>query len=125
MLGDKTAIATIGVKNIEDAKRFYEGILGLTNVFENSNGVLYKSGNSNVLVYASPFAGTNKATAATWAVGEDIESIIDELKAKGITFETYDIPGDITEGILHISGNIKEASFLDPDGNNLSIVNLT
>jgi catechol 2,3-dioxygenase-like lactoylglutathione lyase family enzyme len=124
MLGEKRAIATIAVKNIEDAKGFYEGILGLTRVFEDSSGVLYQSGPSQVFVYTSPFAGSNKATAATWAVGEALESIIERLKAKGITFETYDVPGTITEGILHISGNLKEASFLDPDGNSLSLVNI-
>ena len=124
MLGDKRAIATIPVKNIENAKGFYEGVLGLTNLFEDSSGVLYQSGNSQVFVYTSPFASSNKATAATWAVGQDLESIIEKLKAKGITFETYDVPGTITEGILHINGNLKEASFLDLDGNSLSLINI-
>jgi catechol 2,3-dioxygenase-like lactoylglutathione lyase family enzyme len=30
MLGDKTAVATIAVKDMEAAKKFYEGTLGLT-----------------------------------------------------------------------------------------------
>ena len=31
MLSDKDAIATVAVKNLETAKKFYEGTLGLIN----------------------------------------------------------------------------------------------
>jgi len=35
MLSDKDAVATVAVKNLEIAKKFYEGTLGLTKVMEN------------------------------------------------------------------------------------------
>jgi hypothetical protein len=84
---------------------------------------MYKSGDSHVFVYPSEQAGTNKATAAGWGVGEDIESIVAGLQARGVNFETYDMPGVTREGALQIIGELKAAWFKDPDGNILSIVN--
>ena|SRR3990167_10165861 len=124
MLGDKTAVATIAVKDIEAAKKFYEGTLGLTKAGDDPGGILYKSGDSNVFVYESSFAGTNKATAASWGVGGDLEKIIDELKGKGVKFEHYDsIPDAKLEGDIHVIGDLKAAWFKDPDGNILNLVN--
>ena len=124
MLGNKDAVATIAVKDAKVAKRFYEGTLGLKPASSEEPGVLsYKSGNSAVLVYESKFAGTNKATAATWVVGDDVEGIVQALKAKGVTFEKYDFPGTTRKGDVHVSGKIKAAWFKDPDGNILAVVN--
>ena len=67
MLGDNDAVATIAVKNLPAARKFYEGKLGFKAVHtEGDQAVALKSGNSQLLVYQSQFAGTNKATAATW-----------------------------------------------------------
>jgi hypothetical protein len=59
----------------------------------------------------------------TWAVGEDLESIVQQLKAKGVQFEHYDMPGITRQGDIHLGGNRKVAWFKDPDGNILNIVN--
>ena len=85
--------------------------------------IVFKSGKSTVNVYRSQYAGTNEATAATWAVGEDVDNIVQELKAKGVKFEHYDFPGMKREGDVHVAGKIRNAWFKDPDGNILSIVN--
>src|SRR5215213_1226567 len=86
-LGNADAIATCAVKNIDTARRFYEGILGLVPLpSEESVGLPYKSGKSNLLVYQSEYAGTNQATAVTWAV-RDLEAAVEALKAKGVRFE--------------------------------------
>ena len=123
MLGDKDAIATIAVRNIEAAGKFYADTLGLKQVPTRESRVRsYKSGSSTVLVYESQFAGTNKATAATWVVANDLEGVVRELKAKGVAFEKYDFPGLIREGDVHVMGNTRAAWFKDPDGNILSIV---
>jgi len=126
MLGDKTAVATIAVKDMETAKKFYEGVLGLTvdKVDPGGGGNLYKSGNSNVLVYPSQFAGSNKATAASWGVGDDLEKVIEDLKGKGVKFEQYDnIPNVKREGDIHVMGDLRAVWFKDPDGNILNLVN--
>ena len=122
MLENMDAIATIAVKKIEPARKFYEGTLGLKPVPTEETGVqTYKSGNANILVYESQYAGTNKATAATWAVN-DLEGVVRDLKAKGIRFEHYDMPGAARKGDIHGTGNTKAAWFKDPDGNILAVV---
>jgi catechol 2,3-dioxygenase-like lactoylglutathione lyase family enzyme len=122
VLATTDAIATIAVKNIETARKFYEGTLGLKQTRSDEPGVQgYKSGNASVLVYQSQFAGTNKATAATWAV-QDLEGTIKDLKAKGVRFEHYDLPGVTRKGDVHGTGKTKAAWFKDPDGNILALV---
>jgi catechol 2,3-dioxygenase-like lactoylglutathione lyase family enzyme len=123
MLSDKEAAATIAVKNIEVARKFYEGTLGLKpDPTEEPGVIVCKSGNSKVLIYESEYAGTNKATAATWTVGEDIKGVVQDLKSKGVAFEHYDFPDTTREGDVHVSGNTKVAWFKDPDGNILALV---
>ncbi len=122
MLGDNDAMATIAVKNLAAARKFYEGKLSLKAVHtEGDQAVAYKSGKSQVLVYQSQYAGTNKATAATWMVA-DVESLVKDLKAKGISFEHYDMPGVTRKGDIHMAGPLKNAWFKDPDGNILALV---
>jgi catechol-2,3-dioxygenase len=122
MLGEKEATATIAVKDIKSASRFYEGTLGLKKLESEEPGVLsYKSGNSSVLVYESQYAGTNQATAVTWVVG-DVEGEVRALKSKGVAFEHYDLPGVTRQGDVHVTGRTKAAWFKDPDGNILALV---
>lgn len=118
MLGDKNAVATIAVKDLKIAKAFYEQKLGLTPVdAEGDQLIVYRCGVNALNVYQSQFAGTNQATAVTWRVGSDLESTIKALKAKGVKFEHYDIPGLTRTGDVHACGDMKVAWFKDPDGN--------
>ena len=127
MLGAKNAAATLAVKDIDGARDFYENTLGLTQVEGGPSGpsaVLYKSGSSTVLVYQSGYAGTNQATAASWAVGDELDAIVQGLKEKGVTFEHYDdLPGTTREGDVHVMGELKAVWFKDPDGNILNLAN--
>jgi catechol 2,3-dioxygenase-like lactoylglutathione lyase family enzyme len=118
MLGGKNAAATIAVSDLKAAKKFYENTLGLKLAdSEGEEALVYKSGGSQILVYRSQYAGSNQATAATWDVGGDIEKIVQALKAKGVTFEHYDMPGMTRKGDVHIADRMKAAWFKDPDGN--------
>jgi catechol 2,3-dioxygenase-like lactoylglutathione lyase family enzyme len=124
MLGNKDAAANIAVKNLETAKKFYEDILGLTQVgAEGQELIVFKSGNSTINVYRSQYAGTNRATAVTWVVGGEMEGVVQQLKSKGVAFEHYDMPEMTREGDIHVAGTMKVAWFKDPDGNILNIVN--
>ena len=124
MLGNRNAAANIAVRNLDTARKFYEGTLGLKQVgMEGEELIAYKSGNSTIYVYRSKYAGTNQATALTWVVGINVESVVRELKAKGVTFEHYDMPDTTHEGDVHVAGDMKVAWFKDPDGNILNIVN--
>ena len=125
MLGKIDAIATIAVKDLKRARKFYEDVLGLKSVrTDESQMVAYQSGKSTILVYVSSFAGTNKATALTWVVGEELEKIVSALNAKGVKFEHYDnMPPMTRKGDIHVAGKTRNAWLKDPDGNILSLVN--
>ena len=122
MLGNAEVAATVAVMDIDRARRFYEGKLGLTLARGPQPGLLiFQVGKSSLVVYSSEFAGTNKATAATWMV-HDVEGTVKTLRAKGISFEHYDFPGVTLHGDVHEMGASKAAWFKDPDGNILAIV---
>ena len=123
MLSDKDVCTSIGVSDLDRAKNFYEQKLGLTASMETPGGVFYKSGNSGIFVYPTQYAGTNKATYASWRV-DDVKGTAAALKAKGISFEHYDnMPETKLDGDVHIMGDLQAAWFKDPDGNVLNIVN--
>lgn len=122
MLGDHDALATIAVRNLQAARKFYEGNLGFKVVHnEGDQALTFQSGKSQLLVYQSQFAGSNKATAVTWMV-KGVEGLVKDLKAKGIAFEHYDMPGVTLKGDVHLAGKLKNAWFKDPDGNVLALV---
>lgn len=125
MLKDKTAVACLAVKDLAAAQKFYEVTLGLKKEKgDDQMGYLYRSGDSHIFVYQSQYAGTNKATAVTFEAGDGLQSIIDDLKSKGVVFEHYqDMPGVTVEGDVHTWGEIRSAWFKDPDGNILNLVN--
>ena len=127
MLENSNATANLAVKDLEKAKAFYEKTLGLSQV-DDMDGelIVYKSGDTLINVYHSQFAGTNKATAASWAVGDQIGVIVKSLRSKGVTFEHYDEPDLKTDakGIARGGDNRGPtiAWFKDPAGNILSVV---
>jgi catechol 2,3-dioxygenase-like lactoylglutathione lyase family enzyme len=131
MLGDRNVIATLPVGDMERARDFYENTLGLKQAPGLPEGadvgaVVYQAGSSAVLVYQSAYAGTNEATAASWAVGDDFDAIVEDLRSKGVTFERYDdLPDTTREGDIHIVGEMKTVWFKDPDGNIINVGNLS
>ena len=123
MLRDTDAVATLAVKDLDVAAEFYEKTLGLSRAgSEDEESIVYESGETTINVYRSKFAGTNQATALTWAV-DDVDDVVRTLKARGVRFEHYDFPDTRHEGDVHVSGDIRVAWFKDPDGNILSVVN--
>ncbi len=121
MLGNKKAVANVAVKDLDVATKFYKNTLGLTPVHqEEQDVVVFRSGTSEINVYRSDYAGTNKATAVTWTVDNVNEEVAD-LKSKGVVFERYDMPGMTREGDVYVAGDMKVAWFKDPDGNILNV----
>jgi len=123
MLGDHDVAATLAITDIEAARSFYEGTLGLKPVMEVPDSVIYAAGKSRLMVYRSDFARTNRATGATWAVGDELESIVQDLRTKGVAFEHYDLPDTTRDGDIHEMGDMRGAWFKDPDGNIIGLVN--
>jgi catechol 2,3-dioxygenase-like lactoylglutathione lyase family enzyme len=121
MLGRSDATPMLAVKDLDRARQFYEENLGLKEVDDFGEGFMLKSGDTQVSVYRSEFAGTNKATALTFDV-EDIEDEVRSLKEKGISFERYDLEGLTPKGDIYEGEGVKTAWFKDPDGNILSLI---
>lgn len=119
MLSDKKAHADIATKDINKARQFYGETLGLKEVGRDEHGcTFYQTGSGTLKLYESNYAGTNKATYMSWDVDrDDISGMVDELKAKGVNFEHYDMPGVTLEGDVHKIGEERAAWFKDPDGN--------
>jgi catechol 2,3-dioxygenase-like lactoylglutathione lyase family enzyme len=117
------AVATIGVKSVKAARKFYEDKLGFEPEDARDGQVLtYTSGGSRLFVYESKYGGTNEATAVTWVI-DDVDGVAASLKARGVKFEHYDMPGMKLEGDVHVAGTMRAAWFKDPDGNILAVVN--
>jgi catechol 2,3-dioxygenase-like lactoylglutathione lyase family enzyme len=122
MLRDIDATALLAVKDVDVARKFYEGTLGLEPSGSDNEGMArYTSGTTPILLYESEFAGTNQANALAWTVGDEFESLVDELRARGVTFEHYDLPGLTLEGDVHVADDFKAVWFKDPDGNILHV----
>ena len=121
MLSNKDAVANLAVKDLDVAAKFYGNTLGLTPVHkEGKELAVFRSGTSVINVYRSDYAGTNKATAVTWAV-DNVKEEVAALKSKGVVFEHYDMPGMTREGDVYVAGDMKVAWFKDPDGNILNL----
>ena len=122
-LGSTNAAANLAVRDVAKARRFYEDTLGLTQVdAQGDDLIVFRSGDSKLNVYRSDFAGTNKATAVTWVVGDKLDDVMRALRDKGVAFEHYDMPGMTQEGDSYRCGDMRVAWFKDPDGNILNVV---
>ena len=123
MLEHANPVATVAVRDLKAASRFYENTLGLTRSHTEGEGAIeYAANGSKLLVYESQFAGTNKATAVTW-VTDNVDDAVRRLKGKGVRFERYDIPDMSHDGDVHVAGDLRVAWFKDPEGNVHSLVN--
>jgi catechol 2,3-dioxygenase-like lactoylglutathione lyase family enzyme len=122
MLNDHDSSAIVAVSDLDRARDFYGNLLGLEQAEEGSEeGVLvYRTGATRLVVYQSDYAGTNRANAAVWGVGEELDSIVAALEAKGVRFEHYPDIGRL-EGNVHVAGGMKLVWLKDPDGNILHI----
>jgi catechol 2,3-dioxygenase-like lactoylglutathione lyase family enzyme len=117
MLGDAAIATLVAVKDLGEAKAFYEGKLQLARTDERPEWAQYRSGASVLIVYESEHAGTNKATTAAWTVS-DVEETVRALKASGVdSFQHYDLPGTTRDADIHRNGPVTMAWFKDPSGN--------
>ena len=121
MLKNAPIVPYIPVSNLTRARRFYEEKIRLIPAEEYAGGVIYECGRgSRVFMYPSGGAGTSKASTAFWAV-DDVVAEVAELKARGVVFEEYDMPGIKTVNNIATGGGAKTAWFKDTEGNILAI----
>lgn len=125
MLSEFPLAAVLPASNVDRAKHFYIDTLGFhpTQQFETGE-MLLESGGASFLVYGSEYAGTNKATAASWTVS-NLDEVVDELKQHGVQFEHYEMPGIDSHGDIATSPDgLRAAWFKDTEGNILGITEM-
>lgn len=123
MLSNLEVHATIPATDLERARKFYEDKLGFGSPTVAPGGLMFKSKNSWFLLYTTSFAGTAKHTLAGWETNQ-IEKEVADLRARGIVFEEYDMPGLKTVNGIASMGSTKSAWFKDTEGNILGIVQM-
>jgi catechol 2,3-dioxygenase-like lactoylglutathione lyase family enzyme len=120
MLQNAPMFAYLPAKDVARARRFYEEKLGFKAANELAGGVRYEfAGGTACFLYPTPNAGTSAASQAFWEVS-DIDKEVAELKARGVVFEEYDMPG--MQNSIVTAGGAKAAWFKDTEGNILAIV---
>lgn len=124
-LSDHRVGATIAVSDMERAREFYEGKLGLSpGPMNEPQGTVYECAEgTTLLVYRSAHAGKATATVATWEVA-DLEQAVKELSSIGIAFEQYGEPLATDERGIHSFDGRRVAWFRDPDGNTIALSEL-
>ena len=121
MLKDHKSSAIVAVSDVDRARRFYGDTLGLDLIGEGGDPLMFRTGDTRLVVYPSEFAGTNEANAVVWGVGDELEAIVADLCGKGVSFERYDFEGSTFADGIHHMGDFRAAWFKDPDGNILHI----
>ncbi|MFD5892485.1 VOC family protein [Streptomyces sp. NPDC060366] len=116
-------------QDLDRARRFYSERLGLEPVDERPGGLLYRCAGAEFVLFRSMGASPGTFTQMALTV-DDIESVVSELKRRGVVFEEVDAPGFRTkDGIAEIEGNYpskgargeRGAWFRDSEGNMLGI----
>ena len=125
MLANHDSSAIVAVKDLDRARTFYEETLGLT-ILEGGGEqdvLAFETGATRLIVYRSDEAGTNRANAVVWGVGDDIDAIVAALEGKSVAFEHYPQIGTL-DGNVHRIDDYKLVWLKDPDGNILHLNNM-
>jgi catechol 2,3-dioxygenase-like lactoylglutathione lyase family enzyme len=118
-LRDAGVITTIPVRDLERARAFYVDVLGFQHEATSEAGVLCRAGDGRLLLYASSGAPPQH-TLAGFEVAA-LEPVIASLRALGVQFADYDLPGLRTIDQIAWIGPERAAWFRDSEGNVLSI----
>ena len=118
------AMSGFSVADLDQAKEFYGGTLGL-DVSTNEMGILDVKlpGGGHGIIYPKPDHQPATYTVLNLMV-EDIDASVDELIAAGVTMEHYDQPEMTTNerGIVRNEYGPPIAWFKDPAGNIISVI---
>ena len=122
MFENTKAFSGFAVPDIEAAKTFYGETLGLRVSEQNGMLTLHIAGDRDTLVYPKPDHVPANYTILNFPVS-DVEKAVDELTARGITFERYEgMESDMDEKGIFRGGGPLIAWFTDPAGNILSVI---
>jgi catechol 2,3-dioxygenase-like lactoylglutathione lyase family enzyme len=123
VLADHPIHPVLLAKDLAAAREFYHAKLGLPILVEREGEAIeFVCGGGTKLVVTKSTTGTaDSQTKVGWTV-DDLEATLDELRARGVRIEEYDIPGLKTEAGITDFGFARMAWVVDPGGNALSIM---
>ena len=127
-LGSAHTITKLPAQDLERARAFYRDKLGLEPVEERGGGLRYVCGPTEFHLFSSSGAPSGASTQMAFEV-EDLEATLADLRARGMTFERYEIPGFEARGdVVVVPGNYPSkgtgelgAFFYDSEGNLVGI----
>jgi catechol 2,3-dioxygenase-like lactoylglutathione lyase family enzyme len=122
MLADSKAFSGFAVDDVQKARTFYAETLGLRTTEENGLVTLHLAGDRPTLIYPKPDFTPATYTILNFPV-DDIGGAVDELAARGVRFERYDVFEQDDKGIARGEGP-DIAWFKDPAGNILSVLQM-
>ena len=120
MFENTKAYSGFAVDDVQKARDFYEGTLGLKTSEEHGMLTLHIAGDRATLVYPKPDHSPADYTILNFPV-DDIDKAVDELSARGVRFERYDGFEQDEKGVARREGPYI-AWFRDPAGNVLSVL---
>lgn len=122
MLKDSVVVTNVPAADLARARRFYAEVLGLEPAHEGPGGLTYRlGGGASFCLYETEQAGKAGHTVAKWQVA-DVAAEVQALRARGLAFEHYDIPGVAWDGdVAAIEGLGHAAWFTDSEGNIMCI----
>jgi catechol 2,3-dioxygenase-like lactoylglutathione lyase family enzyme len=124
MMHSRRPLPTIPASDLARAQAWYADKLGFVAGQDEAEALLYRHGEERLfLIFSSPDAGTATHQLAAWDV-EDLVAEVAELRARGVEFEDYDLPGLRTSDGIAITPVGKAAWFKDSEGNLLTITQL-
>lgn len=126
MLSDYPAVTTVAVKDLDVARKFYEGVLGCRPAEDVPDGVMYTAGDGRLFVYESGHAGTNKATYFSVQVPPDrFDAEVADLRGK-VELQTFEMEGiSWSDGVATLDGVYRAVWIADPDGNLIGVETAT
>ena len=120
MFRDAKAFSGFSVDDVPRARRFYGETLGLRVSEDNGMLHLHIAGGHDILIYPKDNHTPASFTILNFPV-DDIDRAVDELVARGVSFERYDGMKADEKGIFREAGP-PIAWFTDPAGNVLSVL---
>ena len=120
MLGTTNIVAFVPTTDYDQARAFYEGVLGLRFVSLDPFALVLDANGIMLRVTKVPDHKPLPFTILGWQVS-DIESEAAALRERGVQFERYGFPGQDDAGIWTAPSGDKVAWFKDPAGNTLSL----
>jgi len=120
MLATSKAFSGFAVDDIDRAREFYGDTLGLKTSVDHGILTLHLAGDRETIIYPKPDHQPANFTILNFPV-DDIDSAVDDLTARGVTFERYDGLAQDERGVMRAGGPFI-AWFTDPAGNILSVL---